>query len=56
VAWLVLGLAIYFLYGMRKSVATSVKKTCTLSGPAPAGTEFLVSDTAPAGPGQQQGP
>jgi len=56
VAWLVLGLAIYFLYGMRKRVATSVKKTCTLSGPAPAGTEFLVSDTAPAGPGQQQGP
>jgi APA family basic amino acid/polyamine antiporter len=56
VAWLALGLAIYFLYGVRKSAAASAGKPCTLSGPAPAGTEFQVSNTAAAGPGQQQGP
>lgn len=56
VVWLVLGLGIYFLYGLRRSTAASAAPGCTLTGPVPAGTDFSVPDTAAAGPGRQQGP
>jgi len=63
VVWLALGLAIYFLYGMRKGTirirgSTSASPgpgSLSCPGPALGGAEFLTADAAAAHP-PQQGP
>ncbi|HVP97581.1 amino acid permease [Methanoregula sp.] len=63
VIWLALGLAIYFLYGVRKETARQKGDPLTVPGPgcipcpgpALGGAEFLGADTAPAH-SRQQGP
>ena len=64
VLWLAVGLGFYFLYGVHNGTARDAKGTISedapagVSGPAPlvTGAEFLVPDTSPGNPGQQQGP
>jgi hypothetical protein len=63
VLWLCIGIAFYALYGMHKSArreGTIARDTGVQPGtpgiPAPVtGTEFLVPDTPPALPKEQQG-